>query len=140
MNIIDIKNDLHDPRVLALIAHSEYMPTEKDLHNLAEKYKVDGDAFSFAWNDNGYIYGVIILKRIGHKVFEIMNIATDPCHRYQGIASKLIHFAANILDCTIIKAETDDESVGFYRKYGFAIESLGEKYPGVVRYLCTLSF
>ncbi len=140
MNIIDVKNNLHDPRILAVIAHSQYMPTEEKLHALAEKYELDRDTFSFAWDDNGYIFGVIILKRIGGQVFEIMSIATDPHHRCKGIASKLISFAANRLNCSILKAETDDSAVGFYRKYGFAIKSLGEKYPGVIRYLCTLSF
>ncbi|MDP2859713.1 MAG: hypothetical protein Q8P50_17310 [Bacillota bacterium] len=35
-------------------------------------------------------------------------------------------------------AETDGEAVGLYVKCGFRIESLGEKYPGVERFLCTL--
>lgn len=35
-----------------------------------------------------------------------------------------------------IQAETDQEAVGFYRKAGFVITSLGEKYPGVERFSC----
>lgn len=35
-------------------------------------------------------------------------------------------------------AETDQEAVDFYRRVGFQIESLGEKYPGVERYQCIL--
>jgi len=35
-----------------------------------------------------------------------------------------------------IVAETDYEAVDFYRRYGFVITSLGEKYPGVERFLC----
>lgn len=38
-----------------------------------------------------------------------------------------------------IKAETDKDAVGSYRKNGFSITSLGEKYPGVERFDCTLS-
>ena len=30
------------------------------------------------------------------------------------------------------------DAVEFYRKLGFSIESLGEKYPGVERFRCTL--
>ncbi|WP_268921683.1 hypothetical protein [Metabacillus sediminilitoris] len=36
----------------------------------------------------------------------------------------------------MITAETDKEAVVFYRNYGFKITSLGEKYPGVERFLC----
>ena len=37
---------------------------------------------------------------------------------------------------TSIVAETDHEAVDFYRRYVFFITSLGEKYPGVERFLC----
>lgn len=36
----------------------------------------------------------------------------------------------------LIYTETDNDAVDFYRKYGFEITSLGEKYPGVERFLC----
>jgi GNAT superfamily N-acetyltransferase len=35
-------------------------------------------------------------------------------------------------------AETDDDAIGFYRTLGFHTEDLGERYPGVRRYRCTL--
>ena len=35
-----------------------------------------------------------------------------------------------------ITAETDDDAVRFYHSLGFRIYSLGEKYPGIVRYSC----
>lgn len=38
-----------------------------------------------------------------------------------------------------IKAETDKDAVGFYKKNGFSITSLGEKYPGVERFECIFS-
>lgn len=139
MNIIDIKNNLHDESILAVISHSQYMPTEEKLNSLADKYESDIDIFAYAYDDNGLIGGTIILKCLGNDEFEIVSIATDQAHRNQGIASRLISFAATNLKCSVIKAETDDDAVGFYRKYGFHIDSLGEKYPGTVRYLCTLN-
>jgi len=46
----------------------------------------------------------------------------------------MINFMEN--EYTSIVAETDHEAVDFYRRYGFFITSLGEKYPGVERFLC----
>lgn len=46
----------------------------------------------------------------------------------------MIHFIASKYPSIV--AETDDEAVDFYRRYGFFITSLGEKYPGVERFLC----
>jgi ribosomal protein S18 acetylase RimI-like enzyme len=37
-----------------------------------------------------------------------------------------------------LEAETDGDAVGFYRRIGFGIESLGEKYPGRARFRCVL--
>lgn len=102
-----------------------YMPTEEKLNSLAQKYDM--------------IKGTIILKSIAGSEYEILGIATDEAYRKKGVASKLISFSAKALRCSIIKAETDDDAVGFYRKCGFQIDSLGEKYPGKVRYLCTLN-
>lgn len=77
------------------------------------------------------------MNSLAHK-YEIMSIATKPSVRSKGVASKLITFASKNLNCSIIKAETDDDAIGFYRKCGFQIVSLGKKYPDTVRYLCTL--
>lgn len=138
MNIINIKNNLNDERVLAIVSLSQYMPTTENLKSLAHKYESDSTISAFACVDDGIVCGIIILKRIVYNEFEIIGIATDHNHRKKGVASKLISYATNILNCSIITAETDDDAVDFYRKYGFKIKSLGEKYPGIVRYLCTL--
>lgn len=140
MNIIDIKNNLHYERILAVISHSQYMPTEEKLNRLADKYDSNIDIFAYGYEDNDLVLGTIVLKYLGNDTYEILSIATDPAYRNQGIASRLISFSAANLKCSAIKAETDDDAVGFYRKYGFQIDSLGEKYPGTVRYLCTMNF
>ena len=38
----------------------------------------------------------------------------------------------------MITAETDRDAVEFYWSSGFKVTSLGEKYPGVERFLCEL--
>lgn len=138
MNIVDIKSRLHDERILNVLSLSQYMPTKEKLNILADKYETDSTVSAFAYEDNGFIFGIIILRHIANDEFEIIGIATDPAHRNQRIGSRLITFAVETLKCGITKAETDDDAVGFYRKYGFQVDSLGEKYPGCIRYLCAL--
>lgn len=137
MNFINISGNLYDKRILDIISLSQYMPTEEKMNSLAHKYETDADIFAFACNVNGIPCSVIILKHLINDEYEIMSIATNPSVRSKGVASKLIAFASKNLNCSIIKAETDDGSIGFYRKCGFQIVSLGEKYPDTVRYLCT---
>ena len=38
----------------------------------------------------------------------------------------------------VSRGRTDDEAVEFYKKIGFQVKSLGEKYPGVERFCCYL--
>lgn len=64
MNIINIKGNLNDKRVLTVISDSCYMPTEEKLNRLVCKYENDTGIFAFACEDNGLIFGVIILKQI----------------------------------------------------------------------------
>ena len=48
----------------------------------------------------------------------------------------MLNEIAVVLGLIRLIAETDQEAVGFYRKCGFKVESLGELYPGVERFRC----
>lgn len=42
----------------------------------------------------------------------------------------MIKEVVRIYQLTYIEAETDDGAVEFYKRIGFQVKSLGEKYPG----------
>jgi len=138
MQITDVKGNLHNKGVLKVLTQSQYTPTEEKLRLLADKYEADADIFVFACFNGETAVGIIAVKRLTAASFEILSIAVETASRGKGIGSKMISFVAERFSCSHICAETDDDAVGFYRKFGFGIESLGEKYPGVIRYLCTL--
>jgi hypothetical protein len=81
MNIIDIKGNLHDERILAVISLKMYMPTSEKLKSLAGKYELDSAVSAFACVDDGFVCGAIILKRTADNEFEIMCIAAAHNHR-----------------------------------------------------------
>ncbi|WP_280275638.1 GNAT family N-acetyltransferase [Nocardia wallacei] len=67
----------------------------------------------------------------------LLHIATAAGRRRDGIGRLLVNeLRARGL---AVVAETDAESVGFYRGTGFTVESLGEKYPGVERFRICLA-
>ncbi|MED0875821.1 GNAT family N-acetyltransferase [Bacillus mobilis] len=68
----------------------------------------------------------------------ICHIAVAPQYRYKGIALQMINEVLKIHQLTYVEAETDKEAVEFYKKIGFQVKSLGEKYPGVERFQCYL--
>ncbi|BAH56087.1 GNAT family N-acetyltransferase [Rhodococcus opacus] len=65
----------------------------------------------------------------------LLHLATDPTCRQQGIGTALIHWVHARHPDIPLAAETDADAVRFYEKTGFTSTSLGEKYPGVERFL-----
>ncbi|ADY22159.1 GNAT family N-acetyltransferase [Bacillus paranthracis] len=78
------------------------------------------------------------IEIIGAKKARICHIAVIPQYRHNGIALQMIKEVVRIHQLTYLEAETDDEAVEFYKKIGFQVRSLGEKYPEVKRFHCYL--
>lgn len=66
----------------------------------------------------------------------ICHIAVVPQYRHKGMAVQMIKEVVRMHQLMYLEAETDDEAVEFYKKIGFQVKSLGEKYPGVERFCC----
>jgi ribosomal protein S18 acetylase RimI-like enzyme len=99
-----------------------------------EKYLKSLNRELFGFELQGEFVGCIGIEVISLNECVIRHIAVSSEHRGKGIGSKMIKFLAELYK--FITAETDKDAVDFYRKYGFGITSLGEKYPGVERFLC----
>ena len=94
-----------------------------------------GSSILVACSDRG-IVGTIISEARDDRFIEIINVATAHDTERRGVGSALVlALLARSKGCPVC-AETDVEAVGFYRSLGFTIESLGDKYPGTVRYRC----
>lgn len=137
MTLMDMKGSLHDHRVLAMLSYCQYAPTEEKLSRLVDEFESDKDVYAFSCMQGEEPAGIIIMKRWQNASFEILGIAVEPAFRGRGIGTAIIKEAARLLLCTQMYAETDDDAVMFYKQCGFTVQALGEKYPGVMRYLCT---
>jgi ribosomal protein S18 acetylase RimI-like enzyme len=88
---------------------------------------------------NGELAGLVGIIRLGGHTLEISHLAVQQKWRGKGIARVMITEISKTAGIETITAETDHEAAGFYRSAGFAVTSLGEKYPGVERFNCVLS-
>lgn len=122
--------------VLEIIKYSHFNPTEEKLSKLVQKYHENKGILPFASFNRNQISGIIVLKKTNNESYEIIDIAVDKDYRRQGIASKLIDYVIEKLNIKILFAETDDDAVVFYKKYGFKTEAV--KNEGYTRYKCTL--
>ena len=123
--------------ILEILKYSHFNPTKEKLSKLVQKYHEGKDILPFASFDKDKISGIIVVQKIKSETYEIIDIAVDKHHRGQGVASKLIDYVIKNLGIKTLFAETDDDAVGFYEKYGFKTEIIKNK--EYTRYKCTLS-
>lgn len=131
------ENIVSNENVLEILKYSHWNPTKEKLSKLVQKYHEDKDILPFASFDGNKISGIIVVQKIEGETYEIIDIAVDSNYRKQGIASKLIDYVIENLGIKTLFAETDDDAVGFYKKYGFKTEIIKNK--EYTRYKCTLS-
>ena len=137
ISFANVKASLFDYEILALMEPSVYGPTPERLKCRAEKYSADKNIFVYACKIDSVYAGIVVLKT-ENDTAEILDIAVKPKYRKHGIGRKLIDFIFNRFPVDTIIAETDDETVGFYKRYGFAVTPTKE-FSDIRRYFCKLS-
>lgn len=102
----------------------------------------NGEALLAAASADGRLVGVIGYRLPatpdGRGATTLLHLATDPGFRHRGVGSALVRWVRAQCAAQPLEAETDRDAVGFYRAAGFRIDPLGEVYPGVERFRCTL--
>ena len=123
-----------------LYAPCMYQPAYDDFKKQMEELLNDHSVRVYVCEDRGKKSGIMVLK-FSDSTAEIIGIATSEKLRSQGIGRHLLQFVMESERLERINAQTDDDSVGFYRKCGFAVEKIIVDYPdgSVVRYNCVLS-
>lgn len=127
-------NNLH-PQIHELLS---FATSEHRVASEFDKYMSSKKRVLYGYEHDGNIVGCIGIEYIESNTYEIKHIAVSPQSRESGIGEKMIQFVFTQHSIYRLQAETDKDAVGFYRKCGFTITSLGEKYPGVERFLCIL--
>ena len=134
MNIIDIKSSICENRIYELLAPSVFNPTEERLLNRAKKYQEDKETNVYVYKEDNEYKGIVVFE-IFDSTATILDIAVNPEHQGKGIGSKHIDFIFNSFNVNNITAETDDDAIGFYKKYGFTVADTKVKFDAK-RYTC----
>ncbi len=134
MSIIDIKKSISKYPFYELLSPSVYSPTKERLIARAEKYQENENTHIYAFEESGEFKGIVVFE-IADNTATILDIAVKSEHQGQGIGSKLIDFIFNEFSVENITAETDDDAIDFYKKYGFIIANTIIKFD-TKRYIC----
>ncbi|ULO06403.1 GNAT family N-acetyltransferase [Paenibacillus sp. 19GGS1-52] len=114
-------------------------PDEERVNAEATKYLKEESRELYGSFIKNELVGLIGIKHGSFGEVELKHIAIHQEYRGKGLGRKLVHEYIRVNNIVKMKAETDCNAEGFYKKLGFKIMSLGEKYPGVERFECTFS-
>ncbi|NME05464.1 GNAT family N-acetyltransferase [Psychrobacillus sp. BL-248-WT-3] len=128
--IVENQIDIHIFKLLELATSTDKVIEEYNAYQQIETRMLYG------WKTNDVYVACIGIEMIERHHAEIKHIAVTPDSRKQKLGSRMLDYVVQELGLHRLTAETDCESVGFYRRCGFTVSSLGEKYPGVERFLC----
>lgn len=122
---------------MALLFHALYQPTEEKVLTRAKAYAENPLCRVFYALEGETPQGLCIIQPNDQSA-EILILSVAKEYQGRGVGRALVAHIQRQLKIPLT-AETDDEAVGFYRRCGFSVTSLGKKYPGVIRYRCILA-
>ena len=137
--MINLKEYENRDEVLQLLTECMY-PDEIRIIQEYEQYLSNQSRVLLGIQADTGLIGLIGFIFLSKNSVELKHIAIKPKYRGQGQGKKLINECINQYNVISIEAETDKDAVNFYRKIGFEITTLGEKYPGVERFKCLLNY
>jgi ribosomal protein S18 acetylase RimI-like enzyme len=131
-----IKNfiEISDQELFKFLTYCMF-PNEERIIQQCNFYQTDEDRSLHGIYQKDMLVGIIGLIHNLDEI-EIKHIAIQTEHRHKGHGQELIRAISNLYPEVKLVAETDNDAVNFYKKIGFMIISLGEKYPGVERFKC----
>lgn len=132
--IKEISSRLDDLEVKELLAYAVF-PDPERMDQAVEAYRKPNGLDLYGYEEDDVLVGIIGVDASEGEL-TIKHIAVTPENRGKDYGRGMILELMLQLKPVRVIAETDEESVGFYRSIGFEIYSLGELYPGVERYRC----
>ncbi len=123
----------------SIYASCMYHPTYDEYKTQMEDYLLDSSVKVFVSENRGRKTGMMVLK-LSEAAAEIIGIAVSDNARRKGIGKQLIQRVMKSENLESVKVQTDDDSIGFYRKCGFSEERIVIEYSdgSAVRYNCVL--
>jgi ribosomal protein S18 acetylase RimI-like enzyme len=133
--LIPIKQRITEESIQELLSYAIF-PDPERMEQATKLYQSEPALELYGHEEDDEILGVVGFIVHPNQTLELKHIAVKPGERSKGYGRGLILELLELKQPAIIEAETDEDSIDFYRNVGFSIVSLGEKYPGVERFKC----
>lgn len=131
--IREIRAELRSVAAYEIYSACMYRPSAEAYSALADEFLSDPAVRCFGAFSGGQLTGILIVRG-----GEILGVAVREDARRQGVGRALILHALRFFPG--LTAETDEDSVGFYRRCGFVCTAFERTFPDgcCIRYRCRL--
>lgn len=139
---VDLAGRLHEAEARALVGHALGSATEARLDAVMAQYAAP------SWRLLGFETGGSLVGCIGYAAetdesattaAAVQHIAVVPEARRSGVGRTMLRWLREVDGLRALRAETDDDAVGFYRRCGFSAERVTHpRFPAARRWACTL--
>ncbi|QGQ95344.1 N-acetyltransferase [Paenibacillus psychroresistens] len=133
--LIPIKQRISEDSIQELLSYAIF-PDPERIEQEIVRYHSEAALELYGHEEDDEIIGIVGFIVHPNNKLELRHIAVKPEERSKGYGRGLILQLLEAKQPAIIEAETDEDSVDFYRNVGFSVISLGEKFPGVERFKC----
>jgi ribosomal protein S18 acetylase RimI-like enzyme len=115
-----------------------YKPTEENVNNILTEYTNNKNKTLFGYFINKELIGIIGVEN--KQTIEILHFGIHENYRNRYYETKLMDYIKNKYFDQKIYLTTDDDAVGFYKKYGYKITEYYEEKNGkeYKRYKCEI--
>lgn len=136
--MLDIKKIKEgEPEFVEIENKGFFIKKGKENCPIFEKFCRENGVTVYAAQKDGSVVGFLIANPATDDVVSIFALAVDSEQRGKGIGGALIDRVKADFHPKAIVAETLEEGVGFFEKYGFYVSDFGEKFPGQKEYYVT---
>lgn len=140
---IGICNDIEwllSTEAFVIYSSCMYQPTYDDYKKHIRRFMSNAFVNIYVCEIDKKKAGILVIDKTS-SVPEIVGIAVSKEYRRQGIGKQMILETMKSEHLETIKAQTDDDAIGFYRNCGFSVQKSVIEYPdgSVIRYNCLLS-
>ena len=135
--MLDLTPRLADPMVRGLLALAIGSPNPAKVDEVCKRYLQEPGWVLLGYEVGGVLLGCIGIEVVAQADIKIQHISVTPERWRRGIGRGMLMEVRSLYPSAQLVAETDGDAVGFYRRCGFKVESLGEIYREVERFLCT---
>jgi ribosomal protein S18 acetylase RimI-like enzyme len=134
--LVDVKARLNDDAVREILLSAVSEDPDR-LDQVIMQYRNDDHLQIMGYETDGEMVAVIGYRLTEDGTLDIRHIAVSAEERGMGFGRGIILHVLDRVKPKLAAAETDEDTVDFYRNIGFTVQSLGERYPGTERFKCT---